>query len=147
MTTPISTREITDRLEQQFQDCVVESTDNYIVVKSGSLLSVATYLKNTPGLEFDYLNFLTAVDYKEYFMVVYNLVSLKNNFSLALKARCDTHENPSVPSLTPLWKGANLQEREVFDLMGITFENHPNMKRIFLWDGFTGYPLRKDFAL
>jgi NADH-quinone oxidoreductase subunit C len=147
MTRPASTKEIADRLEREFPGCVTESDDASITVKPEALFSVAAHLKNTRELDFDYLNYVTAVDFKDHFIVVYNLVSLKNNVSLVLKTRCDNRENPVVPSLVALWKGANLQEREIFDLMGIRFENHPDMKRIVLWDGFTGHPLRKDFAL
>lgn len=145
MTKPASTKEIADSLERKSPGCVIELSDKDIVVKTESLLAVASYLKNTPGLDFDYLNWMTAVDYPDHFLVIYDLTSLKNNVSLMLKTRCDNRENPTVPSLVELWKGANLQEREIYDLMGIRFENHPNLKRIFLWDDFKGHPLRKDF--
>ncbi len=145
MTKPASTKEIADNLEHEYPGCVIELSDKDIVVKTESLLAVMSYLKNTPGLDFDYLNWMTAVDYPDHLLVIYNLISLKNNVSLMLKTRCDNRENPTVPSLVELWKGANLQEREIYDLMGIRFENHPNLKRIFLWDEFKGHPLRKDF--
>jgi NADH-quinone oxidoreductase subunit C len=147
MTKPAQTKEIAENLEHEFPGCVIESSDKDIVIKTESLLAVARYLKNTPALDFDYLNYVTAVDYPNYFLLVYNLISLKNNVSLMLKIRCDNRVNPTIPSLVELWKGANLQEREIFDLMGVGFENHPNLKRVFLWDGFTGHPLRKDFKL
>ncbi|MBN1644237.1 MAG: NADH-quinone oxidoreductase subunit C [Dehalococcoidales bacterium] len=146
MTKPVATKELADRLEREFQGCIIESSDKDIVVKAEFVSKIALYLKDTPGLEFDYLNYVTAVDYKDYFMVVYNLISLKNNASLILKTRCDNRENPTVPSVVGVWKGADFQEREIYDLMGIRFENHPDLKRIFLWDGFAGYPLRKDFV-
>lgn len=147
MTKLASTKEIADNLEHKCPGCVIELSDKDIVVKTESLLAVASYLKNTPGLDFDYLNWVTAVDYPDHFLVIYNLISLKNNVSLTLKTRCENRENPTVPSLVELWKGANLQEREIYDLMGIRFENHPNLKRIFLWDEFKGHPLRKDFLV
>lgn len=147
MTKLASTKEIADNLEHKCPGCVIELSDKDIVVKTESLLAVASYLKNTPGLDFDYLNWVTAVDYPDHFLVIYNLISLKNNVSLTLKTRCENRENPTVPSLVELWKGANLQEREIYDLMGIRFENHPNLKRIFLWDDFKGHPLRKDFLV
>ena len=147
MTKLASTKEIADNLEHKCPGCVIELSDKDIVVKTESLLAVASYLKNTPGLDFDYLNWVTAVDYPDHFLVIYNLISLKNNVSLTLKTRCENRENPTVPSLVELWKGANLQEREIYDLMGIKFENHPNLKRIFLWDEFKGHPLRKDFLV
>ncbi|MDP2731150.1 MAG: NADH-quinone oxidoreductase subunit C [Dehalococcoidales bacterium] len=145
MTKPASTKQVAESLEKEAPGCVIESSDNDIVVKPESLSAVASYLKNSPEMDFDYLNWVTAVDYPEHFLVVYNLVSLKNNLSLTLKVPCNDRENPTVPSLVGIWKGADLQEREIFDLMGIRFENHPNLKRIVLWDDFIGYPLRKDF--
>lgn len=147
MTKPASIQEIVQNLDKISPGCIIESDNEAIIVKTNSLLAVACYLKDTPELDFDYLNWATAVDYSDYFEVVYNLVSLNNNVSLILKTRCDDRENPVVPSLVGLWKGVNLQEREIYDLMGIKFENHPNLKRIVLWDDFNGHPLRKDFAL
>ena len=72
-------------------------------------------------------------------------MTLKKNQSFTLKARVYDRENPSLPSLYPIWQGADFQEREIYDLMGISFEGHPDLRRIFLWEGFPGYPLRKDF--
>ena len=145
MTVALSGKEIASQLEEKFPGSIVESSENNIVAKSESLLEIATYLKDTPELNFNYLNFVTAVDYFDYFEIVYQPSSLEHNHSLVLKTRCYDRENPVVPSVISLWKGADLQEREIYDLMGIKFEGHPNMKRIFLWDGFQGHPLRKDY--
>ena len=106
---------------------------------------MAEFLKNTPVLDFDYLTNLTAVDYADYFEVVYHLVSLKHNHSLVLKTRCRDRDKPVVPSVVNLWRSADLQEREAYDLMGISFDGHPNLKRLLLWEGFVGHPLRRDY--
>jgi len=82
----------------------------------------------------------------DYFEVVYQFTSFEHNHSLVVKARCYDRENPTLPSVISLWQGADFQEREIYDLMGIRFDGHPNMKRIFLWDGFPGHPLRKDYC-
>ena len=66
---------------------------------------------------------------------------------LILKTKVFERDEPTVPSVSDIWKGADLQEREVYDLMGVRFEGHPNLKRIMLWEGFDGHPLRKDFLL
>ena len=145
MTVALSGREIATRLEEQFPGSIVESSPNSLVVKSESWLEVATFLKTTPGLDFDYLTSITAVDYYDYFEVVYQLTSIKHNHSLVVKTRCYGRDNPTVPSVVSLWRGADFQEREIYDLMGISFEGHPNLKRIFLWEGFQGHPLRKDY--
>jgi NADH-quinone oxidoreductase subunit C len=145
MTVVLSAKEIISQLSEKFPGAVEEAGPDSILVKSDSLLDVAGYLKTAAGLKFDYLNYITAVDYYQYFEVVYQLTSLKNNRSVVIKTRCNDRNNPTVPSVTGLWEGADFQEREVYDLMGITFEGHPNLKRIFLWEGFDGYPLRKDW--
>ena len=145
MTVALSGKEIASQIEEKFPESTVESTPDYLVVKSASWLDVAAFLKDTPGLDFDYLNYVTAVDYYDHFEVVYMLNSLEHNHSLVMKIRCYDHQNPALPSVVSLWQGADFKEREIFDLMGITFEGHPNMKRIFLWAGFQGHPLRKDF--
>ncbi len=147
MTLALQAAEISAKLESQFPGSIVESSGNTIVVKPESLFQIASFLKNTSGLDFDYLSFLTAVDYNTYFEVVYYLYSLGHNHSLVLKTRCNDRENPTVHSVVRLWNGANFQEREVYDLMGIKFEGHPNLKRIMLWEGFPGHPLRKDYKL
>lgn len=145
MTVVLSGKEIASRIEEKLPGSLAESGDGYLVVNSESLLAVMACLKDTDGLEFDYLNHVTAVDYYRYFEVVYQLTSLKHNHTLVLKTRCYDRENPVVPSVIGLWQGADFQEREIYDLMGISFQGHPMMKRIFLWEGFPGYPLRKDF--
>jgi len=145
MTLALSGKEIAKQIEKQFPGSVVESTADSLLVKAESLLEIAGYLKSTRGLDFDYLTAITAVDFLDYFEVDYLLTSLKHNHSLVIKTRCYGRENPSLPSVVSLWRGADFQEREIYDLFGISFEGHPNLKRIFLWDGFQGHPLRKDF--
>jgi NADH-quinone oxidoreductase subunit C len=149
MTVVLSGTDIAKKLAARFPQAVVEAAPaaaaTSAVIKSEFFLEVAACLKNSPDLAFDLLVDITSVDYWDYFEVVYRLISLKFNNSLVLKVRCYDREKPAVPSLTGLWKGADLMEREVFDLMGINFSGHPNMKRIFLWEGFSGHPLRKDY--
>jgi NADH-quinone oxidoreductase subunit C len=141
----LSGKEVAAQLEQQFPGSIIESTENNLLVKSESLLDIAEYLKSSPELDLDYLNHITAVDYYDYFEVVYQLTSIKHNHSLVVKTRCYGQDNPLVPSVVSLWQGADFQEREIYDLMGISFDGHPNLKRIFLWKGFEGHPLRKDY--
>ena len=145
MTVALSGKEIAGQLEDKFLGSIVESGRDCIVVNSDSLLAVAAFLKDTRGLDLDYLNYITAIDYYDHFEVVYQMVSLEHNHSLVLKTRCYQRDNPALPSVVGLWQGADFQEREIYDLMGIRFEGHPNMKRIVLWEGFQGHPLRKDY--
>lgn len=146
MTTALVAGEVAARLKKGLADGIIEADQGCLLVKSESLLDIASFLKDEPEFDFDYLVHVTAVDYCDYFELVYRLVSLRHNHSLTIKTRCNDREAPAVPSVVGLWRGAELQEREIFDLMGINFEGHPNMKRIFLWEGFQGHPLRKDFT-
>lgn len=117
-----------------------------IYVKTERIADVCRYLKETPGIELDYLSCLTAVDYLDRFEVVYHLHSISRGHALTVKVEVD-RDAAEVPSVTSIWRGADFQEREAYDLMGITFTGHPNLKRILLYDEFVGHPLRKDFAL
>ena len=144
MTIALSGLNIAQQITRQFPNAVAEASDRSVMVKSESLFTVAQYLKNAPELAFDYLNNISAVDYYDYFEAVYYLVSLEHNHSLVLKTRCARNQ-PVIPSVVSLWRGADLQEREIYDLLGITFTGHPNLKRIALWAGFKGHPLRKDY--
>ena len=145
MTTSLKAPEIGKQLQAQFAGAVIEATDAAVMVDSKSLVDVMAYLKKTAGLDFDYMTTITAVDYFQYFEVIYNLVSMVHNHSLTIKTRVYGRENTSLPSLVGLWRSADHQEREIYDLMGITFEGHPNMKRIVLWPEFKGHPQRKDY--
>jgi NADH-quinone oxidoreductase subunit C len=136
--------EVADRIERAFPGTVIEATDVYAVVPGDRIAEVATFLRDDEFLDGKFLNSLTAVDWMTHFDVVYHLSSMARNHSLTVKARTN-HERPIIQSVNSVWSGANLQEREAYDLMGVLFENHPAMKRIFLWDGFPGHPLRKDF--
>jgi len=133
------------RIGEAIPDSVTTADEAAVTVDSQTLYQVAELLKNTSEFEFDYLTNLTAVDYVDYFEVVYHLVSLKHNHSIVLKTRCFDRDNPAVSSVVTLWRAADYQEREIFDLMGITFEGHPNLKRLLLWEGFEGHPLRRDY--
>ena len=145
MTVAISGREIAKKLGERFPQAVTHSDDTTVIVRGDALFEVAQFLKETPGLDFDYLTCLSGVDYVDYFELVYHLTSLEHNHSLVLKTRCFDREQPKVPSVCSLWRGADFQEREIYDLLGVDFVGHPNMKRIFLWEGFEGHPLRKDY--
>jgi NADH-quinone oxidoreductase subunit C len=107
-------------------------------------------LKEDPQLDFNFLVDLTAVDYLDKrtprFEVVYHLYSLSKNHRLRVKIPV-AGEDPVVDSLTPLWKGANWLEREVWDMFGIRFRGHPDLRRILLYEQFEGYPLRKDYPV
>jgi len=136
-----------EQLRLQFGDAILETAEDklpVVRVKAERLPEVAAYLKDSPGLDFDLLSSVTAVDYEDHFETVYHFRSLKAGHTLVLKVRVNRQE-PVAPSLASLYQSANLQEREAYDFFGIRFEGHPNLERLFLWAEFPGYPLRKDF--
>ena len=145
MTVSLSGQEVAKQITEHLPDAVIETSNNTVLVKSESLFEVAQLLNSRPELDFNYLTAITAIDYYDYFEIVYQLISLNHNHSLVVKTRCYGRDNLTLPSVVSLWRGADFQEREIYDLMGITFDGHPNMKRIVLWDGFQGHPLRKDY--
>jgi NADH-quinone oxidoreductase subunit C len=143
MTVAVSSADISAKLSDTLKAAVLETRDNILLVKTEAVPDLISFLKNS--LDFDYLVDLTSVDYWEYFELVYRLVSLKNNQTVIVKTRLNGRENPVAPSVTKLFYGAMNMEREIYDLMGIIFEGHPKLKRILLWEGFQGYPLRRDY--
>ncbi len=145
MTVSLLGSEVAKQIIKHFPEAISEASNGFILVKSESIFDVAEYLKSSPEFDFDYLNYITAVDYYDYFEVVYQITSMTHNHSLVLKTRCYDRDNPAIPSIVKLWRGADFQEREIYDLMGISFQGHPNLKRIFLWEGFEGHPLRRDY--
>ena len=144
MTKALIGQDVAEKVLGKIPEAVIESTDTCIVVKPELLLQVTQLLNTDPGFKFNYLNCVTGVDYMDYLEVVYHLTSMELNHSLVVKARCD-RDNPEVPSLYSLFRGADYQEREIYDLLGIKFTGHPNMKRLFMWEGFEGHPLRRDY--
>ncbi|MAQ53368.1 MAG: NADH-quinone oxidoreductase subunit C [Chloroflexi bacterium] len=119
--------------------------DGALRVKSQKIADVANFMKSDSGLDFNFLNSISAVDYIDHFEVVYHLTSLNKRHTAIVKTRLVGRDDLTLPSVYHLWRGADFQEREIWDLMGISFSGHPNMKRIMLWEGFEGHPLRKDY--
>ena len=145
MTKSLAGADVARRINAELPGSVIESRDGDVRIELASIPNVARFLRDTEGLEFSFLSSITAVDYVERFELVYHLTSLKFNQSIVLKANCYGRDDLSAPSVSGVWRGADFQEREVWDLFGIRFEGHPNLKRILLWEGFPGHPLRKDY--
>ncbi len=136
-------------LQARFAGKVTLATDKeqlVITVNPPDLPDVLRFLRDAEGFKMDYLGDLTAVDYPEHFTVVYQLYSIALQQSVVVKVNLDK-QKPVVASATPVWKGANWLEREVYDMFGIEFSGHPYLERILTAEGFEGYPLRKDFKL
>ena len=124
---------------------VTAATDEWVEVAADRVDEALRWLHDSEEFDAAQLSNLTSVDRHDRFEVVYHLQSLDLNHQIAVKAIVADHEEPILPSAYPVYKGALLQEREVFDLMGIRFANHPDLRRILLWEGFPGHPLRKDW--
>jgi len=136
--------EVAERIEAAVPGAAEEVVEGWVQVRPERLVEVARFLRDDRALDARYLASLCAVDRYDWFEVVYHLASLSHNHEFVLKARA-AHDDPLLPSVASVWMGADLQEREAYDLMGIRFEGHPTLKRLFLWEGFPGHPLRKDF--
>lgn len=146
------------RVQEKFSQDIIETHafrgDETVIIPARALRSVAKYLKETVELDFNILMDLTAVDYlffaggrvqkESRFEVVYHFYSLKHNHRLRLKVPV-AEENAEVETLCDLWPSANWYEREVWDMFGIRFKGHPNLKRILMYEEFKGHALRKDY--
>ena len=143
--TALSGSHLAQRLNQALPGSVEEQNADAVWVSPQRVAEVSAFLKADEDLNLEFLNSISAVDYIEYFEVVYHLTSLRKQQTAIVKAKLYGRENLTMPSVYQVWRGADFQEREIWDLMGISFDGHPNMKRIMLWEGFEGHPLRKDF--
>ena len=125
--------------------------DSFVTVARDRAHDILAWLKDTAGQEFNYLTDITAVDYRDperSLEVVYQLRSLGRKMDLRLKIPLDKKQPLEVDSVVDLWKGADWLEREVFDMFGVSFSGHPDLRRILMWDTYAeGFPLRKDFPL
>jgi NADH-quinone oxidoreductase subunit C len=114
-------------------------------IPSSKFYQIARKLRENEETSFDYLSCLSGVDYGKDLGVVYHLFSTKHKHAIVLKTRTADRENPHLDTVSDIWKTADFHEREVFDLLGIRFNNHPDLRRLFL-DSSWGYPLRKDYV-
>lgn len=132
----------------QYPDAAIEQGKQFpeVTVKPASLLGIAQLLKDAPELMFDYMSCLSGIDYPNHFSIFYHFESLKNRTMIVLKVVIEDKVTPVVESLANLWPTAEFHEREVYDLLGIRFNNHPDLRRLFLDEtAITGFPLRKDY--
>jgi len=153
-----------DKLEQSLRSVLGDRVSRLesaigeltLTIDAASILDSATRLRDDPALQFGQLSDLCAVDYSHYgnggverprYAVVYHLLSIAHNHRLRLRVFCKDEDFPQVDSVTGIWPAANWFEREAFDLFGIVFPGHPDLRRILTDYGFIGHPFRKDFPL
>lgn len=147
--------ELCQKVQAKFSDVTlppvpekfIRDPEPLVMVPPKSLVAVCRFLKENDEMAFDLPLQMTAVDYIKdgVFELVYYLYSSRKKHGIVVKSRIE-RAKPEIDSVTPIWSGMDWQEREVYDLFGITFHGHPNLKRIMMWEGFPGYPLRKDYV-
>ena len=145
-------KEILKELEHQFAEKITATSsdfgDDTLIIDRESLLEVVQFLKQKP-YEYSMLLDLTCVDHmgrEPRFEMVYHFFSLTAKHRLRIKVPLSENDL-SIESLASIWKNANWLEREVYDMFGVSFTGHPDMRRLFMYDGFEGFPLRKDYPL
>ena len=145
-------KKITEILKERFQEKIKETSaqfgDETVVIDRDFLVDLSKFLMKE-SYAYTMLLDMTCVDYfgdDLRFEMVYHLFSITNNDRVRIKVRL-SEKDLKIDSLTPLWKNANWLEREIFDMFGIHFEGHPYLERLFMYDGFEGHPLRKDYPL
>jgi NADH-quinone oxidoreductase subunit C/D len=144
---------IYDKIKEKFPESILDYHRNFgdstFTLKTEDLVPVCSYLKNDPDLDFNFMMDITAVDFPERekrFEVIYHLYSLSKNHRIRLKIY-ESDQIQKINTVSGIWKAANWFEREVWDMYGIKFKDHPNMKRILLYETFEGFPLRKDYPI
>jgi NADH-quinone oxidoreductase subunit C len=146
---PVAVRKLRERDPQAIADVISFRGETTIVVPRDRLVRTAEFLNSDPEMAFDFLSDITAVDrfpVEPRFEVNYHLTSLKHRVRLRLKAKL-TSKDPAVATVTAVWPTANWLEREIFDLMGVRFDGHPNLTRILMPDDWEGHPHRKDYPV
>ena len=141
------------KLTEKFPDAIIEThsfrNDDTAIVKKEDIVSICSFLRDDPELLYNFMMDLTAGDYmgrEPRFEVVYHLYSLKYNPRIRLKARVSEADG-AIDSITSLWNSADWFEREAYDMYGIRFTGHPNLKRILLYEEFEGHPFQKDYPV
>jgi NADH-quinone oxidoreductase subunit C len=150
----IDPEQIAEMIKEKFPEQVVEvinAKDQVsVVIKRDQSFAILKYLHDDPMLSFDHLRDLTAVDWSKKkevrFEVVYNLLSLKFRHIIRIKAQVPEND-PKIGTVVPIWEGANWHERECYDMFGIEFVGHPDLRRILMPEDWEGFPLRKDYPL
>ena len=144
----METLKVYDLLKQRFPERILEiggKPDAFALIETAAIEEVCHFLRDDPETSFDCLSNETGVDYKDRIEVVYHLFSYTHRHGCVLKVKLP-RDNPVVATIEHIWSAANWMEREIFDLLGVMFERHSDMRRILMPEDWPGYPLRKDFV-
>ena len=142
-------QEIFDKLKEKFGDQVIDLTENvdpFIRVKAEAIAEIGTFLRDDEEMRFESVMCLSGVDYPEHLTVVYHLFSTPHRHRVVLKVEVE-REDPHVPTVENVWHVANWHERETYDMYGIVFDGHSDLRRILCPDDWEGFPLRKDYQV
>ena len=145
---PREVERVRERFAGALQDVVYFRGEDTLVVSAEKIVEICRFLKDDPEMAFDFLADITAIHYleREYsFEVIYHLLSLARRRRLRLRTRLG--EEGEIDTVTSVWRGANWHEREAYDLVGVRFRGHPDLRRILMPEDYQGHPLRKDFPL
>ncbi len=144
-----SAEQLKSSIEHSLPGVAITPEGAVLVVEPKDLITVCRHLKHHEPFFMDYVANVTAVDYpnEQRMDLVYHLYSMHHKHGpMTLRVKLN-RARPVVASVTPLWRGAEFQEREVYDLFGVQFEGHPDLRRILMWEGFEGHPMRKDYVV
>ena len=142
----MTNEQLIEKLSSAYPDAVIKQGAQYpeITVSFDKMHSFMQYIKSDSQMAFDYLVCETGVDYPEFMQVVYHIESTTHQHFIVVKANIENRETPALDTVSDIWPTAEFHECEIYDLLGIKFNNHPNLRRYFL-DETWGFPLRKDF--
>ncbi len=138
--------ELYELIQLEFKDKIQSVTDTAIFIHKEYLLGICQFLRDDERLRFESLIYLTAIDYPEKIDIVYSLLSLAHNHRLMLKCSLDK-DTLEISSVEGIWKSANWDERETYEMFGVKFTGHPDLRRLLLPSDWEGYPLRKEYPL
>ena len=143
----MTNEELKSYLTERFPEAEIKTGPQYVemTVTNAVLLETAQQLKSEKETSFDYLFCLTGVDYPQNMGIIYHLESLEHRHTMVLKVKTADRVNPNVDTVSSVWVTAKYHEREVYDLLGVKFNNHTDLRRVFLDDDW-GHPLRKDYV-
>lgn len=144
----MNNEELKNNITQILPTATFEESGEFmsVIISSDDLLPLMKELLNRDELFFDYLFCETCVDWKDHLMMVYFLNSKTHKHNIVVKAKITDTVNPKIESVYDIWKTAELNEDEIFDLFGVTFLNHPNLRRLFMPEDWPGFPLRKNYV-
>jgi NADH-quinone oxidoreductase subunit C len=139
---------VKELIEKNLKDVSLKIVQQSLLIENvKDLPSVVLFLKENDALRLDYISSITGADYLKHLECVYHLYSMEKKGPLVtLRVRCHDRNKPVLPSITPIYRGAEFQEREAYDMYGFIFEGHPDLRRILMWDNFEGFPMRKDYV-